>query len=123
MFLAQLWGPVMLAIGLGIFLSRNYYIKIYRDLEKAPFAALMFGMVAMAAGITQILFHNVWNTLPQIVVSLLGWATLLKGTVFVVWPHLADKGGDWTVDSKLVPAAGAVMLIAGTYLSWVGYFS
>ena len=121
-FLAQIWGPVLLTIGLGVFVSRTYYVKIYNDLEKETLAVLLFGMVAMAAGIAQIKFHSEWDTFPEIVISLLGCGLLLKGIAFALVPGLVDKGGDWEVKSKLVPFSGSLMLILGAYLCWVGYF-
>ncbi len=121
MFLAQVWGPVLVAVGLGFFLSGKYYARVYRDLEKAPFAVLFFGMFAMAAGIMQLLAHNVWATTPQIVVSLLGWGLLLKGVICVVVPAWADRSADWALSAKIVPAAGAFALLIGAYLYWVGY--
>ena len=42
LFLAKLWGPAILAVGIGVFVSRNYYIKIYLDLEKDALAVLLF---------------------------------------------------------------------------------
>lgn len=120
-FLAQIWGPVIFAVGLGIFVSRNYYIKIYRDLEKEKFAALVFGMIALAAGAAHIGAHNTWGTLPEIVISLLGWGLFIKGAMLTIAPKLADKAGDWTVKSKLVPSAGGFALLVGVYLSWLGY--
>lgn len=120
-FLAQLWGPVILAVGIGFFVSRDYYLKIYRDIEKAPFAALIFGMAAMATGIAQISVHNVWEGMPAILVTLLGWGLLLKGATFAILPRVADEWGDWAADSKLIPAAGIVMLVLGGYLTWVAY--
>lgn len=121
-FLAQIWGPVLLAVGLGVFVSRNFYIKVYRDLEKDVLAVLTFGMVAMVFGIIQISVHNAWNTIPQIIVSLLGWGTLLKGIVFVTAPGFVDRAGDWQAKSNLVSFSGGLMLILGAYLSWIGYF-
>jgi len=122
-YLAHLWGPVLLAVGIGFFVSRSYYVKVYHDLQKAPFAVLFFGMFAMAAAIAQLLAHNTWSTLPEILISFLGWSLLLKGIVCVVWPRLADKGGDWAIDSKLVPTAGAIALLIGGYLTWFAYLS
>ncbi len=120
-FLASIWGPALLAVGLGIFISRKYYVRMYHELEKETLAVLCFGMLAITAGIAQIHFHNVWNTFTQIVVSLLGWATLLKGFAMVIAPGFVDRGGDWTVKSKILPFSGALMVILGIYLSWVGY--
>jgi len=122
-FLAQIWGPIMIAVGLGFFFSRDYYVRIYRDLEKAPFAVLFFGMFAMAAGILHVLAHNLWDTFPQIVVSLFGWGLLLKGVVCTTFPGLADKGGDWALEMKIVPVAGGFALLLGGYLSWLAYFA
>jgi len=122
-YLAQIWGPVMLAVGIGMFVSRNYYIKLYRDIDKAPFAALIFGMAAMATGIAQVAAHNVWDTGPQIIISLLGWGLLLKGALFTAWPDFVDLMGDWAVYSKLIPIAGAAVLVLGAYVTWIGYFA
>lgn len=122
-FLAQLWGPVLVAVGLGFFISSSYYRSIYRDLEKGPFAVLFFGMFAMAAGIAQVLSHNVWGTLTEIIVTLLGWGLLFKGVICVVMPRLADRGGDWALSARIVPAAGGIALLIGLYLSWIAYFA
>lgn len=117
-FLAQLWGPILIAIGIGFFVSRSYYVRVYRDLEKAPFAVLFFGMAAMAAGIAHVLYHNVWGSPVEIVVSLLGWGLLLKGIICVVAPKLADRSADWALDVRVVPAAGAIAFLIGAYLTW-----
>ncbi len=123
LFLAQLWGPAILAVGIGIFVSRSYYIRIYRDLEKEALAVLVFGMVMMIAGIAQIMYHNVWDTLPQIIISIIGWGTLVKGTVFIVAPRIVDKTGDGWVKTGLIPLAGACTVIIGAYLSWFAYLA
>lgn len=122
-FLAQIWGPVLLAAGLGFFVRPKYYIKIYRDLEKAPFAVLFFGMVAMAAGLAQILVHNLWGNFIEVLVSLMGWSLLLKGVVCTVLPDWAERMADWVIDVKLVPAAGAGCLVLGAILTWVAYLA
>jgi len=121
-FLAKLWGPAILAVGLGIFVSRKYYVRMYRDLEKDSLAVLLFGMVAMTSGVAHIFFHNVWGTFPQMFVSFLGWGLFVKGALFVVVPDFVDKAGDFWVGKHLIPVAGVLTLIGGTYLSLIGYF-
>lgn len=121
-FLASLWGPAILAVGIGFFVSRNYYLKIYRDLERESFALLVFGLAGIATGITQVSIHNSWGSLPEVLISFLGWALLLKALVFVIKPDVADKSADWMAASKLIPAAGIVMLVVGAYLTWLAYF-
>lgn len=122
-FLAQLWGPVILAVGIGVFLSRAHYVRLYRDLEKNALAGLCFGIIAMAAGILQVRVHAAWDTLPQVVVSLLGWGLLIKGTLFVIAPTFVDRMGDRWAKLTLIPLAGGFMLLVGAYLTWIGYLA
>ncbi len=119
--LAQIWGPIMLAIGAGFFFSRGFYMRVYSDLEKAPFAVVFFGMFAMAAGIIHVMIHTMWETLPQVLVTLFGWSLLLKGTICTIFPGFADKSGDWALAAKVVPFAGVGALALGAYLSWFAY--
>ncbi len=121
-FLAQMWGPAILAVALGVFFSREYYVKIYRDLQKEALALLLFGMVAISAGIAHIHFHNVWGSFPEVIISFLGWALLLKGLVMAIFPKMVDMVGDYEAKSNLIPAAGGLMLIVGAYLTWFGFF-
>lgn len=122
MLLAQIWGPIILAIGLGFFVSRSSYIRLYKDIQKEPLAVLSFGIFSMVIGILHISIHNAWGSFPQGLVSLLGWGTLMKGVLFIVAPRFVDKAADWEVSNKLVPSAGALILIVGIYLSYIGYF-
>ncbi len=121
LFLASLWGPAMLAVGFGIFVSPQFYRRVYKDIEKEPLAGLMYGMVGIAVGIVHIQFHNVWETFPQMLVSFLGWATLFKGTVFAIVPQVTDKMGDWAVGINLQQVSGGLLVIMGGYLTWLAY--
>jgi hypothetical protein len=122
-YLAQIWGPVILAVGIGFFASRAQYLKIYRSLGDNALAALTFGMFAMTFGIIQVSVQNDWTTLSSGIVSFLGWALLAKGAAFVIFPAFADRAAQKFGKAKLVPFAGGLALAAGAYLSYVGYFA
>ena len=121
MFLAQMWGPVMFAVGLGFFLSRTFYRRVYRDLDKSPFTLLVFGMIATAAGIAHVQVHNMWGTGPEILISLFGWSLLIKGLLTLVCPRFAIQSADVALKAKLFPLSGLLALILGAYLCWIGY--
>ncbi len=122
-YLAQIWGPILLAVGLGFFISRKYYVKLYKDIQNEPLAMVAFGVLSMVIGITQIGVHNVWGSFAEGLMSFLGWATLVKGVIMLVVPGFVDKAADWEVAKKLVPIAGGIVLLAGIYLGYVGYFA
>lgn len=51
LFLAQIWGPITLAMGVGYFVSRSFYTRLYREINKESLSVLTFGIIGMAAGI------------------------------------------------------------------------
>lgn len=120
-FLAQLWAPALLALGIGMFVSPSYYKRLYRDLEKETLALVTLAIVLIAGGAAHILAHNVWDSLAAAVVSLLGWGAFLKGLTFAIAPRFVDRNGDWAVTAKIVPTIGVVLVVVGTYLALVGY--
>lgn len=120
-FLASLWGPAILAIGAGMMLNKSYYVKIYRNIQGEMLAVLVLGMAAIAVGVAQIQAHNSWNSLPEALVSFLGWGLFIKGVAMAVFPKFADKGGDFAADSKIVPSVGIVLVLLGAYLSWFAF--
>lgn len=121
-FLSQLWGPVVLAVGLGVFINREYYARIFRDLEKETLAVFIFGMIGMAVGIAHVMTHNSWESLAEILVSLLGWLLLIRGVIFVLAPRFVDTVGNLIAKFNILPYAGGLMLATGAYLTWFGYF-
>jgi hypothetical protein len=122
LFLAELWGPVLLAVGAGLFVSRRYYRNVYRGIESEPLATMAFGMIAMVVGILQVMAHNVWHGTPEIIVTLLGWGTLIKGTMVLVAPESAGKMVRQFQMTKLIPMSAGIVLLIGFYLTWFAFF-
>ncbi len=123
LFIAQIWGPILLALGVGFFTSRSYYLKMYHNLEQHAFAVFMFAILAIAVGIIQVQAHNVWGSFTQVVISVLGWGTLVKGIIFAVAPRFVDQTAAWEADKKLIPSVGVLMILLGAFLTWAGYLA
>ena len=94
-FLAQIWGPIVLAVGIGMFVSRAHYTRIYRNLENEALAVLVFAMAGIAAGVLQVTAHSLWGTPAQIVITHLGWALLLTCVLLAIWRGVAFRFGEW----------------------------
>lgn len=122
-FLAGLWGPALLAFGLGALISRDHYEKLYRHIGQEHLGMLIVGLAGIIIGIAHVMAHNVWVTPVEMIISLLGWLLLLKGAVMTIVPRIAiDKSNWFAGNSSLLTGAGLITLVAGAYLSWVAYF-
>jgi hypothetical protein len=86
----------------------------YFDLLRRQGAAgvMVNGMMALSFGAIIVSFHNVWSG-PAIVVTLLGWAQVLKGALHLCIPGIGERslGLVRTDANRKFVAAGIVMLL------------
>jgi hypothetical protein len=91
-------------------------------------ALLMFllGIIALASGLAMILTHNVWSggTLA-VVVTLIGWVTLVKGLLFVFLPP--EMEAEFFLNTlryeHLFYMYTVISFLLGVYLTYGGFFS
>lgn len=120
--IAKFVGPVILAVGVGIFLSRNYYIKVYRNLENETLAVLMGGISILVAGIAIVLNHNMWDSFAAGLISFLGWMSVLKGVLLIMMPKTVDMFGDMVANSKFFSVTAVLATVCGVYVTYIAYF-
>lgn len=121
--IAKFVGPVILAVGVGIFFSKNYYTKVYRNLESETLAVLMGGISILIAGIAIVLNHNRWDSFIAGVITFIGWASILKGLLLISAPKTVDMFGDMVADSKLFPFMATFATVVGAYVSYIAYLA
>jgi uncharacterized protein YjeT (DUF2065 family) len=53
--------------------------------EKEKVGSILAGLLHFPLGVIIVAFHNVWHGVPM-VVTIMGWGLLLKGTLYLVYP-------------------------------------
>ncbi|MGO9421290.1 hypothetical protein [Roseiarcus sp.] len=86
-FLGRLLGLYLMAISLGMLANRRQTLATLNEMAHSGPWMLFSGMVATAVGLAVVLGHNAWSggALP-ILVTLVGWAALLKGVALLLVP-------------------------------------
>ncbi len=122
-FLARLWGLYCLVVALAMAANkRNMLAAIDGFLRSAPLMMLA-SIIALALGLAMVIGHNIWSggVLP-VVITLLGWISLIKGAVFLFRPPEANL--------KLYQTMGydrhfhfyvAATFLLGLYLALAGF--
>lgn len=121
LFLASLIGPLIVAIGFGIYLSRAYYIKVYQRLEDETLAVFLAATISITVGIAMVLHHNLWGTTPEIIISAIGWLAIMKGVLLAVTPKYVEVLSVKISKSSFFSAVGPLLIVLGLYLSWIAY--
>jgi putative exporter of polyketide antibiotics len=82
-FLSRLIGLYAILIALSMFSRGQATVETVAALLQNPSMVFVLGVVMLAAGLAMVLAHNIWSGgALVVVVTLVGWMTLIKSLVF-----------------------------------------
>jgi len=123
-FLAKLIGPIMIAVGIGVFVNGAVYRALADEFLRSRALIYISGLLLMTAGMAIILTHNVWVARWQVMITILGWLAAIGGAVRIVMPQGTEKVGRAALKSKFgLQIAGAAWLAIGGVFCYFGYLS
>lgn len=126
--LARAFGVVILAVALAALLSPSRMRTTLDEFARSPGLTFIAALFAVVLGMALVIIHSVWADLPAALVSLLGWAILIKGILLLAVPEGLLKLGSaaassdgtvraWGVFAVLLGAAYLVIGLAGRALA------
>lgn len=120
--LSKIFGVYMIIAGIAVFFNRRHLMVGIVAMAKERFAQLVAGILAVLMGLILVNIHNVWSTAPAIVVSLIGWAALLKGVLYLFLPEAQlAKLVKGLTERTWYTVDGVLALLVGLYLAGFGY--
>jgi len=123
-FIARLLGPVFALIGIALLLRAETYRAIFRDFLRSPALYYLAGFLALFAGLAIVLTHNVWAFDWRVVITLIGWVTIVRAAITVLWPEWIVPVGNVVLEHRAaLLAGGAINFLIGLVLSYFGYFA
>ena len=90
-FLARLIGPLMLAVGIGIFVNGATYRMLADEFLRSRALIYLSGLLTMTAGLALILTHNVWRADWPVIITILGWLAAIGGAVRIIAPQGTER--------------------------------
>ena len=119
----QLLGIIYLAVGIGILINPDFYKKLIKDFTENPPAIYLGGLVSLAIGFLLVSFHNIWVRDWSVIITIIGWAALIKGLFLLILPKMAIKiSNAFKEIKKLLPVWSTIVIILGALLCWLGFF-
>lgn len=119
LILARAYGVAILAVALSALLAPQRMKAAFAEFERSPGLTFMSALFAVVLGLTLVILHSVWADFPAALVSLLGWAILIKGIVLIAAPAGLMKLGAAASDSSAIVRAWAAfaLLLGAAYLT------
>ncbi len=122
-FLSRLIGPYSILVPLSMLTHKEASMAAVNALVHSAPSMLLLGVITLAAGLAMVLAHNIWagGAVP-VVVTLIGWISLLKGLLFLFLPPeaMADLFESMHYQ-QLFPFSAAISILIGAYLLYGGF--
>lgn len=122
-FLARLLGPLLLLPGIGVLINPRAFRTIAAEVLGSVTLVYLFGFLDFAAGLAIVLFHNRWAAGWPVLITLIGWALLIRGAVHIVAPDSVSRYGASLIKSYPLWVTGVIVVILGLALCYFGYLA
>jgi hypothetical protein len=77
----------LLLVGLSLLLRARAWMSAFSSAISHPLAPMLTGLYALLMGLFVVLAHNVWVTDARVLVTLVGWVSLVVGGFFLLVPE------------------------------------
>ena len=115
MIAAKILAIYLLAVGVGMFNGSLNIKKLLSSMEKSQGLLVVTGFMCITLGMIVVENHNFWGKDWTVIVTIAGWATLLKGILLIASPETIFSVGKnaYKQNSNLISlfaiALGAVL--------------
>jgi F0F1-type ATP synthase membrane subunit a len=121
--LARIVGPTMIVPAIGIFLNFGVYQRLIEDFGKSPGLCYLGGLMGFLMGLLVLQFHNRWEAGWPVIITILGWITLIKGLVLMLFPgSMINLWHPLTASPTALIVSFVISLAIGIFLTVKGYW-
>jgi hypothetical protein len=125
LFIAKLLGPLFILVGIALLLKLEMFCTILQEFIGSPALLYLAGFFGLLGGLALVLTQNVWVFDWRIIITLIGWLTIVRAVVTILWPQRIVAIGSAILNLRgvVMGAAAVTDLLVGLVLSYFGYFS
>ena len=123
LFIAKILGPCFIVVALSMLLNREFYQRVMEDFCRNAALVFFSGMFSLVFGIVVVLLHNVWIAKWPVIITIIGWCGIIKGSWLIVFPNTVSGFTEAYGKNKTLLAVHSVIaLILGVVLTVLSYF-
>src|SRR5271157_497314 len=124
-FLSRLIGLFLILVVLSLAVHKQATVDLLTGLFHSPEMMFVLSITTLAAGLAMVLAHNIWSGAQAVVVTLVGWLTLIKGLLYLLQFH--EMVGECILSWLHHPLGFYLWLtpslLIGIYLTYEGFRS
>ena len=117
-FFARFFGLLYIILGILSLKSKLLGKTIERTDNKL--FTVSTGYVSLFLGLATVILHNIWVFDWRAVITILGWATLIKGIMKIGFPEHIHEQAQRFKKKQIVSAI--ILIILGAWLIWMSLY-
>lgn len=121
--LAKIIGLYLFLICFIMLLNPKHFHEFLSSFANNPALITFSGIIALLFGIVILSVHSIWVLQWPIVITILGWLSLIKGVIQLAFPQLVSKMVRYINKKPLSYFSIAIIgILIGAYLIYHGLF-
>ncbi len=123
LFLAKLIGPIFVIVGTGLLLNGDRYRAVADEVMSSHTLLYIFGAIALTGGLAIVLTHNIWVWDWPVIITIVGWLMIVRGSFRIVFPQQVEDLARKMVArwSNILLISGLLVIALGAFLCWKGF--
>jgi hypothetical protein len=121
--IAALLGPTLVASAVALLANSGTSQALVKQLSESPALIMVAGYAAFVPGLAIVYFHNRWTGGWPVLVTVMGWLSLVFGLLRMVFPTQIAAMTMIMAPSavSVFPIAAVIFLLIGGFLSFKAY--
>ncbi|TSC83044.1 MAG: putative membrane spanning protein [Parcubacteria group bacterium Gr01-1014_19] len=122
-FLAKVIGLIAVIASLAMLTRYRKMIELEIEVTKIPGLMLLAGFGILVLGALMVVSHNIWIADWPVIITILGWSMLLKGTGRIFFPEAVKYMIEKKRTVRWFILGEIVVLVVGAFLLYQGFIA
>lgn len=120
-FISKIMAVIYISASLPGFFNRDYYRRLADDMYKNAALTYMMGFMAVIVGFLIVHYHNLWGRDWTVLITIIGWLSLIKGVLIIVFPKFIQRLSESFLTERTLKIYPYVTLSIGLLFGYFGF--
>lgn len=121
LMVTRILAVMYILVGISGLVGEFEFKDFMKNLEKSPALTFFMGVMAVLIGMLILSKHSVWTSDWTVLVTFVGWAAVIKGAIYIMFPKSLLKSSQKMAQYQ--NGWSLLVLIIGAVLAYLGFLA
>jgi putative Ca2+/H+ antiporter (TMEM165/GDT1 family) len=119
--ISQILGITFTVMGLSLLVNKKETTAFIDEVMRNKAVMWILGFITTILGATIVVFNNLWTSGLELFITIIGWLTLIKGIMILVFPNSSALYYKKINKENILVIGGLIIVILGLILLYAGF--